>query len=397
MRKIVMYSHGGSGNRGCEAIVRGTRKIIGETCSQGEFYLCSLNKEEDMSVDIPGFMNIIQYSNYVRRNSLDHIKAAVNHHLLGKSEKYITLAQKNLYKMFNEETVAVSIGGDNYCYSDSKWLHLSHQEAKKRKTKTVLWGCSLEEDNMDKEMMEDLYEYDLIVARESITYRSLLKKGIDKNTHLFPDPAFQLQVEPVELPKGFIEGETIGINLSPYIFKSKLTKNSVISMYTDLIRHIIRTTNFQILLIPHVFWDHNHDLEVLSKVYTEFKGGGRVSLLKNRYNCMQLKYVISKCRLFIGARTHATIAAYSTCVPTLVLGYSVKSRGIARDIFGSEENMVISVQELDNQNKLIEAFEYIRKNENPLRNYLTDFIPTYKEKALLAGNEVKKLMAIGER
>lgn len=52
--------------------------------------------------------------------------------------------------------------------------------------------------------------------------------------------------------------------------------------------------------------------------------------------------------MFIGVRIYVTIAAYSTEVPTLVLGYSVKSRGIAKDIFGSEENYVIPVQDISN-------------------------------------------------
>ena len=64
----------------------------------------------------------------------------------------------------------------------------------------------------------------------------------------------------------------------------------------------------------------------------KYKDSGRVCIVDD-CNCMQLKYDISKCRFFVGARTHATIAAYSTCVPTLVVGYSVKSRGIARDLF----------------------------------------------------------------
>lgn len=73
-------------------------------------------------------------------------------------------------------------------------------------------------------------------------------------------------------------------------------------------------------------------------------------------NCMQLKGYISRCRFFIGARTHATIAAYSTFVPTLVLGYSIKSRGIATDLFGSDENYVISIQDLLNEEDLYQAF-----------------------------------------
>ena len=67
---------------------------------------------------------------------------------------------------------------------------------------------------------------------------------------------------------------------------------------------------------------------------------------------MELKGYIARCRFFVGARTHATIAAYSSCVPTLVLGYSVKSRGIARDLFGNEENYVLPVQSLQEPDEL---------------------------------------------
>jgi colanic acid/amylovoran biosynthesis protein len=393
MKKVVLYSHGGSGNRGCEAIVRGTRKILGETLTNNNYYLCSLNKEEDTEVNIDDFNNIIGYSNYVKRNTFEHMLAVVNNRLFGNTEKYITFAQKNLYKVFNENSVAVSVGGDNYCYNDSKWLHISHREAKRRNTKTVLWGCSLEEDNMNEDMLHDLNSYDLIVARESLTYNLLLNKGIDKNTKLYPDPAFQLGTESVDLPNGFNKGNTIGINLSPYIFKSKLQKNKVLELYVDLINHIILTTDMQIALIPHVFWKHNNDLDVLSEIYSRFTGSDRVVLIEDNYNSMQLKYIISNCRIFIGARTHSTIAAYSTCVPTLVLGYSVKSRGIARDIFGSEKNMVIAVQEIMKKEDLINAYEFIKINEESLKLHLQSFIPTYKEKARLAGKEISNLIA----
>ncbi len=51
-------------------------------------------------------------------------------------------------------------------------------------------------------------------------------------------------------------------------------------------------------------------------------------------------------------RTHATIAAYSTGVPTLVVGYSVKARGIARDLFGTEDGYVLPVQQLKESDEL---------------------------------------------
>ena len=72
-----------------------------------------------------------------------------------------------------------------------------------------------------------------------------------------------------------------------------------------------------------------------------------------------LKGYISRCSFFVGARTHSTIAAYSTGVPTLVIGYSVKSRGIATDLFGTYDNYVLPVQELDDPQALIRSYEFI--------------------------------------
>ena len=43
MKNCFLYSHGGSGNHGCEAIVRGTQKII----DKEDMMVYSLNKEED--------------------------------------------------------------------------------------------------------------------------------------------------------------------------------------------------------------------------------------------------------------------------------------------------------------------------------------------------------------
>ncbi|MBR5116894.1 MAG: polysaccharide pyruvyl transferase family protein, partial [Lachnospiraceae bacterium] len=105
-----------------------------------------------------------------------------------------------------------------------------------------------------------------------------------------------------------------------------------------------------------------------------------------------LKREIAGCQFFIGARTHATIAAYSSLVPTLVVGYSVKSRGIARDLFGGEQGLVLPVQELTGAG-LIRAFEDLRAREGGLRAILAEKIPGYRERALL--NAAEMLRCIG--
>lgn len=93
----------------------------------------------------------------------------------------------------------------------------------------------------------------------------------------------------------------------------------------------------------------------------------------------------------IGTRTHSTIAAYSQCVPTLVLGYSVKSRGIARDLFGSEEHYVIPVQGMTDPRALADGFDWLLKNENDIRVHLEKTMPGYKKQAYNALDALKKL------
>ncbi len=93
------------------------------------------------------------------------------------------------------------------------------------------------------------------------------------------------------------------------------------------------------------------------------------------------KGYIARCRMFVGARTHATIAAYSSAVPTLVLGYSIKSRGIAADIFGTEKNYTIGYHELTNMHTLTNAFQFIEMNEGRIREQLKNAMPEYIEKA----------------
>ena len=97
---------------------------------------------------------------------------------------------------------------------------------------------------------------------------------------------------------------------------------------------------------------------------------------------MVIKGYISRCELFIGARTHATIAAYSTGVPTLVLGYSVKARGIAKDLFGTEENYVIPVQTIDSGNEIINGFCWIEEHKIEIEQHLKEIMPEYKKKIL---------------
>ena len=65
---------------------------------------------------------------------------------------------------------------------------------------------------------------------------------------------------------------------------------------------------------------------------------------------------------------------------------------IAKDIFGTYENYVLPVQTLSNKDDLINAFEWMKNNEDEIRNHLNDFMPSYKERALQGRAEIEKLL-----
>ena len=161
--------------------------------------------------------------------------------------------------------------------------------------------------------------------------------------------------------------------------------------YERLIEHIIDSTDMQVALIPHVVWAENDDRVPLRMLFEKYKHTGRVVMIED-HNCMELKGYIARCRFMVAARTHASIAAYSTCVPTLVVGYSVKAKGIAKDLFGTYENYVLPVQSLSEEDDLTKAFDWIYKNEDLIRNHLQTMMPEYRDRALLIGEELKKIM-----
>ena len=385
---IFLYGHNGSGNHGCEAIVRSTVKIINSI--DKDINLISDNTIEDKKYGLSEVVNLISEKNKIDKFTAKYINAYINLKILKRPLKSEELVYTKTFNSINSKDIVLSIGGDNYCYDGYERFIMLHNMVLKRKAKSVLWGCSVEPKKISQNMKKDLLNYDLIVARESITYNAL--KEIGANVKLYPDPAFQLDIINEELPSKFLDKNTVGINISPMIINNELKNGITIENYANLIEYIIKNTDMNIALIPHVIWkDNNDDREPLKGLYERFKDTNRVIMLEDT-NCEILKGYISRCRFFIGARTHATIAAYSTLVPTLVLGYSVKAKGIAKDIFGTYDNYVIPVQDLKTDKDLIHAFKWMYKKEYEIKIHLQKFMPNYKKKALLANLEIKNLV-----
>lgn len=384
--RVVMYLHGGSGNHGCEAIVNGTCHMLNGIPK----LLVTNSEKEDKFYSLNGLCDILQ-ERKIDEHFIAHVWYYAWRALFHDPESFMRYRFRDVLGK-KRAPLYVSVGGDMYCYEVSKReAILANRTFYRAGSKTVLWGCSIEPELLkEPEVVEDMKRYSLITPRESITTQALAEAGITENVKFFPDPAFSLKPEKVSLPESFRAGKTIGINISPMIVRYEKEPGITIKNYRKLVEHILATSENRVALIPHVIWKNNDDRETLAELYQGYEENERVVLLPDM-TCGQLKYLIAGCRAFIGARTHATIAAYSSCVPTLVVGYSVKALGIARDLFGSEENYVLPVQTLREPDALIRAYDWLMAEEEAIRAGLREIMPEYCAKSAQAGDEIRKL------
>lgn len=374
MERIVLYNHGGSANHGCEAIVR---TLVALLKNSKQMLLLSEAPQEDLHYDLQKIIEIRSATGAYSKFSPSFLKAYLQLKRIGDYFGMDLLPYKQGLKSLQKTDLAASIGGDIYCYKDYPKFIKLHQLTADRVKNTALIGCSMNADLFENnEFLADMKQYDFISARESLTYQLLVDAGIN-NAYLYPDTAFLLPKEEMPLPNGFQDGNTIGINVSPLITRRERKPGIVEKNFRCLIQEILERTDCNIALIPHVVWNDNDDRSSMESLYHTFQDTGRIVKIPD-CNCMQLKGYIAHCRFFIGARTHATIAAYSSCVPTLVLGYSIKSRGIAKDLFGTDENFVIPVKDLSSETVLTDAFHWIWDNESKLRQHLEEVMPGYK-------------------
>lgn len=373
--KALLFFHGGSHNRGCEAIIRTVAELLKSTDQIVTLALASGDPESDRIVPHIDTLHLDQPS-VIEKFSPVGIRSALNVKLFGDERLAFRKIHENIIKLIPQYDVFISIGGDNYCYGEQPGIYEIDRQIKKAGKKLVLWGASIGEEDLSEAKIKDLKTFDLLLVRESLTEAILKNAGI-RNVKLVADGAFLMTKTELPLPTGWHEGKTVGFNFSPLVAKKNPASKKAAF---DLVQHILDTTDYTVCLVPHVIVPENDDYEILLEFYNHFSSSSRIILLPNTLNAMEYKGYISRMKFFIGARTHATIAAYSSLVPTMVLGYSVKSKGIARDLFG-EEKLVLNLTEISDATKLIEKFEEMKAEEIEIKEVLARKIPEIRKMA----------------
>lgn len=244
----------------------------------------------------------------------------------------------------------------------------------------------------------------ILVVREQISGDLIRKMGVeDKKIFIIPDTAMVLEPIILEDAKKILKNENIpntkkviGITLRDLFTPNcvdKVTFEKYIYYTSKLVDYMINKYNVSIVLIPHegmnrktILKDDSITLEILKTI----KNKEYVYWIHQReYTVEELKGIIGRCDLFIGAYMHANIGALSMCVPTIGLSYSHKFQGIF-DMLG-QEKYVLNLKDLTYED-LISKVDDAWTNREKIRKELQERMPEIKKRVMFAGELVKKVL-----
>ena len=387
MKKIMIIVGAVLYNKGSEALVKGLMKVLGDS------YYITLVTNEKLSDNVKiEFIN--NYETKFNCNCNKFFLRCINKlyrlFKLYGTKKYKQFLEKyyfsNILQKVEEQDCILLVGADNF---DSKFcihfdqLIFCELLLKHASGKNILYDCSIAKENVTKRFVDIMSGFDYITARDSLSFENLEKSFKKGKVLLIHDPAFKLPLIPFSKTYPFDFAQSIGINVSNIILASN---PSTLKYFHDLINFILNELRMKVVLFPHVM--NGADLIGLKRLYEPYKNNNNVFLFNDEsVSANELKYLISLFDMAIVTRTHASIAAYSMCVPTLVIGYSIKSKGIALDLFESSDDFVIDCNFITKE-ILLEKFIILKERKDEIRRLLSEKMPAYIENS----DELRKII-----
>jgi colanic acid/amylovoran biosynthesis protein len=408
MKTFLIAGHGGFYNRGCEAIVRATLSLLRQWFAPVRVVLGSFRPGPDRHAGLGRDVSVVGAR--VRRWSC-----------AGALRKLARVSRARwswkcefvpLWRPLHQADAVLSVGGDNYTmdYGYPEYYLALNRLCREAGRPLVIWGASIgpfPPGPTSDEIIAELRRADLITARESLTVEYLARHGVVGNVRHTADPAFLLPPEPVDTSAFWPESEKVlGVNISPILGRYREDKSNlpVLKSSAELVQHAVDEFGMGVLLIPHVTGGpaYNDDHATMQDVMAALDCPGKVALMPSGYTAGETKYVISQCRFLVAARTHATIAGFSSLVPTCSIAYSQKARGINRDLFGHERYVVDA--RAATSDKLIGALRALIEDEEDVRRDLCAVMPEVMKRAranaahladLLAGRHPHAVQSVG--
>lgn len=388
-------------NRGCEAIVRGTVNILSEALPGSKFVVSGFRDTLTDELETDPRIYHRPPGSDTKRFSTSWWKYRVRERYSDLGKKWLATGEfKQQFECLVNSDIALQVGGDNYTldYGDIQAFTSLDNVLWTAGKPMVLWGASVgpfsNDPQIENSLADHLQKFSLIVVRETESQKYLQSIAVTDNVCLAADPAFALEPKEPSLSDkfaSFFDGNSIGLNVSPLMENyGGASNNDLIEMVSDCVELLLKGPN-RVLLIPHVICENNDDHALMQGVMERLKVyDDKLAVLPPTLTASEYKWAIAQMQVFVGARTHSTIAAISSCVPTISLGYSSKSRGLNQDVFGHVD-WLLPFSEVTPQ-RLAEITQTLIAKESDVRKSLNSIAPSMLAKAKMAGRQVAGLL-----
>lgn len=233
----------------------------------------------------------------------------------------------------------------------------------------------------------------MITLRGKTSYDYLKKIGIDRPPiYLTADLAFLMEPSTEEeidkiILDNKIDRHFVGLSVSYKMATEYQIYDKYIDMMAKTTDYIIENLHTTVVFIPHVTGPKkDDDRTIADNIYKIANNKNHIILIKNNYTPQDMKGIIGRCDLFIGARMHACIGALSMCVPTINISYHHKSNDIM-SMFGLEKN-ILSVNNV-NFDDLTSKINDVWSKRNEIKVQLSSKIDTIKKLATSNAEHLK--------
>ncbi|MDP2867932.1 MAG: polysaccharide pyruvyl transferase family protein [Methyloversatilis sp.] len=395
MPNIYFAGQDGFGNRGCEALIRSIVKTVRGSVDDALFMVPSRNGKADFRqwpgasakgvefVEAEPIPSAIRWWSRGRR-----LWSGLNTHPPQYRITRVTddlIRRSDLLVMTGGDIISLDYGLESLYY----WTRIC-EVAMLKGIPTALIGASVgpfsRDPKTEEKMRFFLSRFSLITVREKASLDYLHGLGLN-DVHLVTDPAFALDPEeaPSESLHVFLKHpRVLGFNVSPLIRKFRgdsESKDALDNEVLDFLCDVLESEELGVVLVPHVDplcgasenSDSSYMMGLLDRVRQRGFGSDRIDILPRSLNAAQLKDIIRRCGFFMGARTHATVAALSQLVPTTSIAYSVKAKGINQDLFG-HTRYVLDTPDVTRQS-LNAHFRRLKAESEEIVGVLADRIP----------------------
>jgi colanic acid/amylovoran biosynthesis protein len=246
--------------------------------------------------------------------------------------------------------------------------------------------------------------YDLIIAR-GIIVRELLKEiGVSRNVKVLPDTAFILDPAPQVDAAKVLEREgvtgrpLIGIAASRQVDRrilkdgEKTLQNAYTLALAHIADHVIRKFQATVIFIPNERaqdTDGYDDVYVAQKAYDRMASKANAHVLTGSYDAEVTKGLIANCDVMIASRYHSVVAAFSSRVPTMVIGWGFKYDQLTEMV--GQRRYLFNYEGIDLA-KMEAAVTHLWENREAVRQDLETVVPRIQEMVYSGGGFVREVI-----